>query len=137
MLASRLVEELTVKGACRFLHRPARANEIIASNALIPPAETLDLQSLISTTAHGVSSRVLAKTAGGTVTLFAFDAGQELSEHSTPFDALALVLEGAVTLTIGGAAVQATPGTVVRMPANIPHAVRAPETARMLLIMLR
>ena len=104
---------------------------------MIPPAESLDLESLISTTAHGVSSRVLAKTTGGTVTLFAFDAGQELSEHSTPFDALVLVLEGDVTLTIGGAAVQATPGTVVRMPANIPHAVQAPAAARMLLIMLR
>jgi quercetin dioxygenase-like cupin family protein len=74
---------------------------------------------------------------GGNLTLFAFDAGQELSEHTTPFDALVLVLEGALTLTIGGTPVRAIPGTIVRMPANIPHAVDALEPARMLLIMLR
>ncbi len=74
---------------------------------------------------------------GGNVTLFAFDAGQELSEHTAPFDAFVLVLEGALTLTIGGAPVRAIPGTIVRMPANIPHAVDAREPARMLLIMLR
>ena len=74
---------------------------------------------------------------GGNVTLFAFDAGQELSEHTAPFDAFVLVLEGALTLTIGGTPVRAIPGTIVRMPANIPHAVDAREPARMLLIMLR
>ena len=74
---------------------------------------------------------------GGNVTLFAFDAGQELSEHTAPFDAFVLVLEGALTLTIGGAPVRAIPGTIVRMPSNVPHAVEALEPARMLLIMLR
>jgi quercetin dioxygenase-like cupin family protein len=69
--------------------------------------------------------------------LFAFDAGQELSEHTAPFDALVLVLEGALTLTIGGTPVRATPGTIVRMPASVPHAVYALEPTRMLLIMLR
>jgi quercetin dioxygenase-like cupin family protein len=71
------------------------------------------------------------------VTLFAFDAGEGLSEHSTPFEALVLVLEGALTLTIGGTPVEATPGTIVRMPAQVPHAVRAAQPARMLLVMLR
>jgi quercetin dioxygenase-like cupin family protein len=80
---------------------------------------------------------VLAKAAGASVTLFAFDAGEGLSEHSTPFEALVLVLEGALTLTIGGAPVEATPGTIVRMPAQVPHAVQAAEPARMLLVMLR
>jgi len=74
---------------------------------------------------------------GGNVTLFAFDAGQELSEHTAPLDALVLVLEGALTLTIGGTPVRATPGTIVRMPASVPHAVYALEPTRMLLIMLR
>jgi quercetin dioxygenase-like cupin family protein len=103
----------------------------------IPPAETHLIYSLITPTEQGITSRVLARTAGGNLTLFALDADQELSEHSAPFDALVIVLEGALTLTIGGTSVRATPGTIVRMPANIPHAVRAPEPARMLLIMLR
>jgi quercetin dioxygenase-like cupin family protein len=103
----------------------------------IPPGEALVIHSLVTPTEQGITSRVLAKTSGGNLTLFALDAGQELSEHTAPFDALVLVLEGTLTLTIGGAAVRATPGTIVRMPADIPHAVEAPEAARMLLIMLR
>jgi quercetin dioxygenase-like cupin family protein len=99
--------------------------------------EALDLHSLITPTEQGIASRLLARTDGGNITLFAFDAGQELSEHTAPFDALVLVLEGALTLTIGGTPVRAIPGTIVRMPANIPHAVDALEPARMLLIMLR
>jgi quercetin dioxygenase-like cupin family protein len=104
---------------------------------MIPPAEALSLQSLITPTDHGVASRVLAKTAGGNLTLFAFDKGQGLTEHTSPFDALVIVLEGSLTLTIGGNPVLATPETVVRMPADIPHALDAPEACRMLLIMLR
>jgi quercetin dioxygenase-like cupin family protein len=103
----------------------------------IPAGEALLIHSLVTPTEHGIASRVLARTAGGNLTLFAFDAEQELSEHTAPFDAIVLVLEGTLTLTIGGAAVRATPGTIVRMPAHIPHAVEAPEAARMLLIMLR
>jgi quercetin dioxygenase-like cupin family protein len=103
----------------------------------IPPGEALLIHSLVTPTEQGIASRVLARTAGGNLTLFAFDAGQELSEHTAPFDAMVLVLEGTLTLTIGGAAVRAAPGTIVRMPAHIPHAVEAPEAARMLLIMLR
>jgi quercetin dioxygenase-like cupin family protein len=103
----------------------------------IPPAEVLSLQSLITPTAHGIASRILAKTSGGNLTLFAFDAGQGLTEHTSPFDALVMVLEGSITLTIGGSPVLATPGTVVRMPADVPHALDAPEPCRMLLIMLR
>jgi quercetin dioxygenase-like cupin family protein len=104
---------------------------------MIPPAEALPLQSLVTATEQGIASRVLAKTTGGNVTLFAFDAAQGLTEHTSPFDALVLVLEGSLTLTIGGAPVRATPGTIVRMPAGVPHALDAPEAARMLLIMLR
>ena len=103
----------------------------------IPPAEALIIHSLITPTEQGIASRVLAKTPAGNLTLFAFDAGQELSEHSARFDALVIVLEGTLTLTIGGTEVRATSGTIVRMPANIPHALSAPEPARMLLLMLR
>lgn len=103
----------------------------------IPPAEALSLASLITPTDKGIASRVLARTAGGNITLFAFDAGEELSEHTTPFDALALTLAGALMLTIGGQQVSTTPDTVVLLPANVPHAVHAVESSRMLLIMLR
>jgi len=103
----------------------------------LPPAEALLLHSLVTPTAHGIASRVLAKSGGGNLTLFAFDAGQGLTEHTSPFDALVVVLEGALTLIVGRTPVRALPGTIVRMPAGVPHAVDAPEAARMLLIMLR
>ena len=105
--------------------------------ASIPPATALPLHSLITPTEEGIASRVLAKATGGNLTLFAFDAGQGLTEHTSPFDAFVVVLEGTLTLTIGGTTVRATPGTIVRLPADVPHAVDAPEAARMLLIMLR
>lgn len=103
----------------------------------IPAAEALALQSLVTPTEQGIASRVLAKNTGGNVTLFAFDRGQGLTEHTSPFEALVMVLEGSLTLTIGGSPVRATPGTIVRTLANVPHAVEAPEPARMLLVMLR
>jgi len=104
---------------------------------MIAGAEALSLDSLVVPTPDGIASRIIAKTAGGNVTLFAFDAGQGLTEHTSPFEAMVLVLEGACTLTIGGTAVRATPGTIVRMPATVPHAVDASEATRFLLIMLR
>lgn len=100
-------------------------------------AEALPLDSLVTPTPHGIASRILTKAPGGNVTLFAFDTGQGLSEHTSPFEALVLVLAGTLTLTIGGAPVQAVPGTVVRMPANVPHALDAAEPVRLLLVMLR
>jgi len=70
-------------------------------SSTLAPGEVLTFQSLITPTAHGIASRVLARTGGGNLTLFAFDAGQELSEHTAPFDAFVIVLEGSFTLTIG------------------------------------
>lgn len=106
-------------------------------NPELPAAEALTLASLITPTPHGIASRILAKAGGGNVTLFAFDAGQGLTEHTSPFDALVLVLEGSFTLTIGGAAVAAPAGSIVRMPGGVAHAVEADAAARMLLVMLR
>lgn len=103
----------------------------------LPPGEPLALDDLITPTAHGIASRVLARTAAGNITLFAFDAGEELSEHTAPFDALVVTLSGALMLTIGGREVRTAPQSIVLMPASVPHAVRAPEASRMLLIMLR
>ena len=103
----------------------------------LPPAELFALESLVTPTAQGIASRVLARSAAGNITLFAFDAGEELSEHSAPFDALAITLSGALVLTIGGVEVQTAAQTIVLLPATVPHAVRAAEASRMLLIMLR
>lgn len=108
-----------------------------STTSTIAPAEALRLSDLITPAAHAISSRILAKNGGGSLTLFAFDAGQGLAEHTAPFDAVVLVLDGRLALTIGGVEVTATKGTVVRMPANVPHAVDAPEPTRMLLAMLR
>jgi quercetin dioxygenase-like cupin family protein len=104
---------------------------------MIPASEVLALHALVTPTPDGIASRILAKTSGGNATLFAFDAGQGLTEHTSPFDAMVMVLEGVLTLTIGGMPLRAEPGTIVRMPADVPHAVEAPEPARMLLLMLR
>ena len=103
----------------------------------LSPGELFALDTLVTPTAQGIASRVLARTAAGNITLFAFDAGEELAEHTAPFDALVISLSGDLILTIGGREVQTTPQSVVLMPANVPHAVRATEPARMLLIMLR
>lgn len=94
-------------------------------------------EDLIGFSPQGIASRVLAKTPTGNVTVFAFDDGQGLSEHSAPFDALVLVLEGAMTLTIGGKPVEAPAQRLVRMPANVPHALTAHGRTRLMLIMLR
>ena len=61
---------------------------------------------------------------------------QNLTEHTSAYDALVLVLEGRLTLLVAGSPVEATPGTIVRLPANVPHAVDPPDAARMLLVML-
>jgi quercetin dioxygenase-like cupin family protein len=109
----------------------------MATETTLPPAEAHPFQDLLGFARHGIASRVLAKTSGGNATLFAFEAGQALSEHTAPFDALVFVLDGAMTLTIGGVPVTATAGSVTRMPANVPHALDANERTRMLLVMLR
>jgi quercetin dioxygenase-like cupin family protein len=109
----------------------------MAAETTLPPAEALRFQDLLGYAAHGIASRVLARTGGGNATLFAFEQGQALSEHTSPFDALVFVLEGAMSLTIGGAPVRAPAGSVTRMPAGVPHALDADERTRMLLVMLR
>jgi quercetin dioxygenase-like cupin family protein len=103
----------------------------------IPAGEAFPLAGLITPTEQGIASRVLARTSGGNLTVFALDAGQELTEHTSPFDAFVITLEGALALTIGGTPVDARPGTIVRLPASVPHAVEAKEASKMLLVMLR
>jgi quercetin dioxygenase-like cupin family protein len=84
-----------------------------------------------------IVSKTLIDKKTGTLTLFAFDAGQGLSEHTSPYDATVQVVEGTAVLTIGGQRVEARAGELVIMPANVPHDVRAETRFKMLLIMIR
>ena len=83
-----------------------------------------------------VSKTLLDKTAG-TLTLFSFDQGQGLSEHTSPYDATVLIVDGEATLVIGGKPVKAAKGEIVIMPAGVPHSLRAERPFKMLLIMIR
>jgi quercetin dioxygenase-like cupin family protein len=103
----------------------------------LPPARPVVLSLELEYVPGSIVSRTIAKSRGGSLTLFAFDAGEELSEHTAPFDAFVQVLDGATELTIGGERVVARAGETVRMPAGIPHAVRAVERFKMLLSMVR
>jgi quercetin dioxygenase-like cupin family protein len=84
-----------------------------------------------------VVSRTLIKRPTGTVTLFAFDAGQELSEHTAPYDALVQVLDGEAEITIAGTPHRVAAGELIVMPANKPHAVKCASQFKMMLTMIR
>lgn len=103
----------------------------------MPVSKAVDLASLVEYGEGAVVSRTLIQAAVGTVTVFAFDKGQGLSEHSTPFDALVQILDGSAEITIGGEVVTVSAGESVLMPADIPHALQAPERYKMLLTMIR
>lgn len=115
----------------------ATANTPSAVRSELTPAQPTVLERELAYQPGAIVSRTIAKARGGSVTLFAFDTGQELSEHTAPFDAFVQVLDGSVELTIGGAKVVARAGETTRMPAGVPHAVRAPEPFKMLLVMVR
>jgi quercetin dioxygenase-like cupin family protein len=103
----------------------------------MPAGEAVDLKGLVDYQSGAIVSREIARTKGGTATLFAFDAGQGLSEHTAPFDAIITVLEGEAEVTVGGKPAKPGAGQAVLMPGNVPHAVRAEIRFKMLLLMLR
>jgi quercetin dioxygenase-like cupin family protein len=102
-----------------------------------PVAKAIDIIGSISYSDGSVVSRTLKKNDAGTVTLFSFDTGQGLSEHSAPFDAIVQILDGEAELTIGGKKITAGAGQMVIMPANIPHSVEAKARFKMMLIMVK
>ena len=104
---------------------------------MIPASEVLSLQSLVAPVEGGIGSRVLSKAPGGTITLFVFDAGQGLTEHTSPYDAMVHVLDGEFVATIGDLVRNVPAGSIIRLPANIPHALDAPVCSRMLLMMIK
>ncbi len=109
---------------------------MISPNNPAPP-QPLTLTEAIDFSRGAIVSKTLVDRPTGTITLFAFDAGQRLSEHTAPFDAVVQVIEGAAELTIGGRPIICRAGQMVIMPANVPHAVNAAEPFKMLLTMIR
>ncbi len=99
--------------------------------------EQITLKEHIEYSSGSVVSKTLKENRAGTITLFAFDAGQGLSEHSAPFDAVVQVIEGEGLFIIGGEEHNLKAGQMIIMPANVPHAVRAVKMFKMLLTMLR
>jgi quercetin dioxygenase-like cupin family protein len=101
-----------------------------------PESQVLSIAGLISYQEGAVVSRQIVKAEAGNVTLFAFDLGQELSEHTAPFEALVHVLEGEVQIRISGKPFTLKSGEAIVMPANEPHAVKALKPFKMLLTMI-
>jgi quercetin dioxygenase-like cupin family protein len=105
------------------------------------PQETAPLSGvmadLVAYQPGSVVSRIILKRATGNVTVFAFDQGQGLSEHTTPFEALVHILDGAAEITVGGTPYDLQAGEMILMPAAIPHALKANERFKMALTMIR
>jgi len=96
-----------------------------------------DLANAISYQDGAIVSQALMKAKGGTVTLFAFDGGEGLSEHTAPYDALVLAVDGSATVAVGGKSHQISLGQIVLFPAGVPHSIQADDRFKMLLIMMR
>ena len=103
----------------------------------MPMAEVVRVIDLVNYQEGAVVSRTLVRGATGTVTLFAFDEGQGLSEHTAPFDALAHVLEGEAEISVSGKPLRTRAGEAVLMPANQPHSLKALTRFKMVLTMIR
>lgn len=102
-----------------------------------PAAQVRRMAELIDYQEGSVVSRQLIKAGGGNVTVFAFDAGEGLTEHTSPFDALVYVLDGEAEVSISGKPSRLQAGDMILMPANEPHALKAPSRFKMLLIMIK
>ena len=103
----------------------------------IAEAQVFPLRDLVAYQGGSVVSRVILKRDKGNVTVFAFDQGQGLSEHTSPFDALVQAVEGEAEITVAGNAITLKTGEVLLLPANKPHAVKATARFKMLLTMIR
>jgi quercetin dioxygenase-like cupin family protein len=95
------------------------------------------LSGLIEYSKDSIVSKTLIERSAGTITLFAFDKGQGLSEHQAPYNAFVAVIDGKGLITIGGKGTTVSAGDCIIMPANVPHSVKAEEKFKMLLVMIR
>ncbi|UCG46674.1 MAG: cupin domain-containing protein [Phycisphaerales bacterium] len=99
--------------------------------------ESQSVGGLIEYSDDSVVSKTILDKPAGTITLFAFDAGQKLSEHTSPYDAVVQIIEGRARLTIGANEVEVSAGQIIIMPGNLPHSVSAEDRFKMLLTMIR
>jgi quercetin dioxygenase-like cupin family protein len=99
--------------------------------------DIVNLSAALEYQEHSVISRVLLKNTGGTITLFAFDKGEGLSEHKTPFDVFLSVIEGSARIRIADREHSLNAGDSIVLPADIPHAVDAVTRFKMLLVMIK
>ena len=106
-----------------------------AENTLI--AESAEIAALVDYQSGTVVSRTIIERNTGTVTLFAFDKGQGLSEHTAPFDGLVYIIDGEADITISGQVIRMKAREVVIMPADKPHALKAVDNFKMLLVMIK
>ncbi len=100
------------------------------------PDSVLSLRLAVQYQDGGIVSRTILKRDAGNITLFAFDAGQELSEHTTPHDALLYVFEGEAQVYVESNQHKLESGDLIQLPANVPHAVKAIQRFKMMLVML-
>ena len=100
-------------------------------------AKSLKLENFIAYQKHSVVSKQILNKKAGTFTLFAFDKGEGLSEHTAPYDASVLILDGKAGITIGGKSHKLKKGEMIIMPAGVPHSLNAIHSFKMLLIMIR
>ncbi len=101
------------------------------------PAQAICLAEYVQYAAGSIVSRALVQKPVGSITLFAFDAGQGLNEHTAPYDAYVQILDGESEVVIGGRVVNPKCGETVLIPANVPHSVNARQRFKMLLTMIR
>ncbi len=99
--------------------------------------KAVELAEYVEYSDGSVVSKTLLNKKTGSLTLFAFDTGQSLSEHTSPYDATVYILEGEARLVIDGKPVKASKGEMVIMPANVPHDVQARQRFKMILVMIR
>ena len=101
------------------------------------PATVTNAKELVTYQDGSIVSRVIAKEPTGNITVFAFDEGQALSEHTAPFNALVHLLDGEAKITVAGQAHRVQAGEMILLPANVPHALEATKRFKMVLTMIR
>jgi quercetin dioxygenase-like cupin family protein len=100
-------------------------------------SQVMSFAEMVDYSVEGIVSKRVIQKDRGNISLFAFDKGQKLSEHTAPFDAMAQVLEGRAEIVIAGKPFEVTAGQAIIMPANVPHAVNATDKFKMLLTMIK
>jgi quercetin dioxygenase-like cupin family protein len=133
----RFIEKGIVKEDCKGRKKEDKMSDektTVLSDCL---GAARNLAKLVDYAADSIVSKTILDKPAGTITLFAFDKGQKLSEHTTPYDAVVQVLDGVAAVTIDGRENKVAAGDIIIMPGNIPHAVAATKRFKMLLSMIR